>query len=227
MDGRWHFVSTVPDTSTTRSPKIYKPASRIVGFLFFHLFFFRHQSGVPPCRPVAEFSSSARTLCNADFARTLSARREIPSSARKQVVCRLFEHGEQYDQSARQRQEASNPWWSARVSLHPSTLPPHILLRLCRKHYLQKKFILIFPHHNILFDSTRHLQQPPPTAVLPCSPGDCFTVPRVNTSLPNVLLSFGLLFPFKVHKRRRLQQLYRRLGLQRQHQLHRKSTLPL
>lgn len=85
----------------------------------------------------------------------------IPSSARKQVVCRLFEHGEQYDQSARQRQEASNPWWSARVSLHPSTLPPHILLRLCRKHYLQLFFILIFPHHNILFDSTRHLQQPP------------------------------------------------------------------
>lgn len=109
----------------------------LLGFFSF-IFFSSATNRVSPLAVLSQSSPrlrvhSATLILRAHFR---LRHEEIPSSARKQVVCRLFEHGEQYDQSARQRQEASNPWWSARVSLHPSTLPPHILLRLCRKHYL-------------------------------------------------------------------------------------------
>lgn len=115
-----------------------------MGFFSF-IFFSSATNRVSPLAVLSQSSPRLRVHSATLILRAHFRHEAIPSSARKQVVCRLFEHGEQYDQSARQRQEASNPWWSARVSLHPSTLPPHILLRLCRKHYLQLLFILIFP----------------------------------------------------------------------------------
>jgi len=86
-----------------------------LGFFSF-IFFSSATNRVSPLAVLSQSSPRLRVHSATLILRAHFRHEEIPSSARKQVVCRLFEHGEQYDQSARQRQEASNPWWSARCT---------------------------------------------------------------------------------------------------------------